>query len=139
MWESVARTPCERSRLGQLILRRREDVKLTSISSFGQYELVKGKWPGLAVVAILLLTLTSCAPGPNVQEGLAVRGGEIAGFWLGLWHGIIAPITFVISLFSDNVNVYEIHNNGNWYNFGFVLGAGVLLGGGGAGSRGRKG
>jgi hypothetical protein len=100
---------------------------------------VKGKWPGLAVVAVLLLlTLTSCAPGPNVQERVA-QGGEIAGFWLGLWHGIIAPITFVISLFSDNVNVYEIHNNGNWYNFGFVFGAGVLLGGGGAGSRKRKG
>jgi hypothetical protein len=105
--------------------------------AFGKDELV-GKWPGLAVVAVLVLTLTSCAPGPNIQEGVAVRGGEIAGFWLGLWHGIIAPITFVISLFSDNVNGYEIHNNGNWYNFGFVLGAGVLLGGGGAGSRGRK-
>jgi hypothetical protein len=101
-------------------------------------KLMKQKWLGLAVVAVLLLTLTSCAPGPNVQEGVAAQGGEIAGFWLGLWHGIIAPITFVISLFSDNVNVYEIHNNGNWYNFGFVLGAGVLLGGGGAGSRRRK-
>jgi len=100
---------------------------------------VKQKWPFVAVVAVVLLLLTSCAPGPNIQEGVASQGGEIAGFWLGLWHGIIAPITFVISLFSDNVNVYEIHNNGNWYNFGFVLGAGVLLGGGGAGSRGRKG
>ena len=49
------------------------------------------------------------------------------------------PITFFISLFNDTVNVYEIHNNGNWYNFGFVLGAGVSLGGGGAGSRGRRG
>lgn len=103
---------------------------------FGQYQPVKEKWP--AVVAVLLLTLTSCAPGPNVQEGAAAQGGDIAGFWLGLWQGIIAPITFVVSLFSENVNVYEIHNNGNWYNFGFVLGAGVLLGGGGAGSRGRK-
>ena len=100
---------------------------------------MRGKWAGLAVVAVLLLTLASCAPGSNVQEGVAAQGGEIAGFWLGLWHGIIAPITFVISLFSDTVNVYEIQNNGNWYNFGFVLGAGVLLGGGGAGSRGRKG
>ena len=90
------------------------------------------------VVILLLLGLTSCAPGPNVQEGVAAQGIDLAGFWLGLWHGIIAPITFVISLFSDTVNVYEIHNNGNWYNFGFVLGAGVLLGGGGAGSRGRK-
>jgi hypothetical protein len=94
----------------------------------------------MVVVAavVLLLTLTSCAPGPNVQEGVPAHGGEVAGFWLGLWHGIIAPITFVISLFNDNVNIYEIHNNGNWYNFGFVLGAGVLLGGGGAGTRARR-
>jgi hypothetical protein len=100
---------------------------------------MKEKWSGMAVVVILLLlAMTSCAPGPNVQEGVAAQGTDLAGFWLGLWHGIIAPITFVISLFSDTVNVYEIHNNGNWYNFGFVLGAGVLLGGGGAGSRGRK-
>lgn len=96
---------------------------------------MKGKWLGLALVVALLLALTSCAPGPNVQQGIADPGGEIAGFWLGLWHGIIAPITFVISLFTDTVDVYEVHNNGNWYNFGFVLGAGVLLGGGGAGSR----
>jgi len=100
---------------------------------------VKDKWPVLAVVAVLLLTLTSCAPGPNVQQGVPAQGGEIAGFWLGLWHGIIVPITFIVSLFSHNVNVYEIHNNGSWYNFGFVLGAGALLGGGGAGSRRRKG
>ena len=99
---------------------------------------MRGWWASLVVV-ILLLTLTACAPGANVEEGVAARGGEIAGFWLGLWHGIIAPFTFVVSLFRDNVNVYEIHNNGNWYNFGFVLGAGVLLGGGGAGSRGRRG
>jgi len=78
---------------------------------------------------VLLLTFTSCAPGPNVQEGVA-QGGEIAGFWLGLWHGVIAPITFVISLFSDTVNVYEIHNNGNWYNFGFVFGLSIVSGSG---------
>ena len=93
------------------------------------------RWPALAMGAVLLMLLASCAPGPNVQEGVAAQGGDIAGFWLGLWHGIIAPVTFVVSLFSEAVNVYEIHNNGNWYNFGFVLGAGVLLGGGGAGSR----
>lgn len=92
-------------------------------------------WPALV---LLLLTLSACAPGLSAQRGVADTVADIAGFWLGLWHGIIAPITFVVSLFSDTVNVYEGHNNGNWYNFGFVLGAGVLLGGGGAGSRGRK-
>jgi hypothetical protein len=112
--------------------------RLQSPEAVGEYRYVKGRWPFVVVTGVLLLAMASCAPGPNGQEGVA-QSGEIAGFWLGLWQGIIAPITFVISLFSDDVNVYEIHNNGNWYNFGFVLGAGVLLGGGGAGSRRRKG
>jgi hypothetical protein len=89
----------------------------------------------LFAVVLLALALTGCAPGPNDQRGIPDADGDRAGFWLGLWHGIIAPITFLISLFKDSINVYEIHNNGNWYNFGFVLGAGVLLGGGAAGSK----
>jgi hypothetical protein len=96
---------------------------------------VRRVWPAVLLVAVLMM---SCAPGPNTNEGIASAGGDVAGFWMGLWHGVIAPITFVVSLFSDTVNVYEVHNNGAWYNFGFVLGVGVLLGGGGAGSRGRK-
>jgi hypothetical protein len=31
--------------------------------------------------------------------------------------------------------VYEVHNSGNWYDFGFVFGAGILFGGGGIGSK----
>ena len=54
----------------------------------------------------------------------------MAGFWLGVWHGIIAPLTFIISLFTESVTLYEVHNNGAWYDFGFVLGAGILFGGG---------
>jgi hypothetical protein len=94
----------------------------------------RSKWmlPLLFCVALLLV---GCAAGPNSQESVAGRGGELAGFWLGLWHGIISPITFVISLFKDGVSIYEIHNNGNWYDFGFVLGAGILFGGGGASAR----
>jgi hypothetical protein len=57
--------------------------------------------------------------------------GRIAGFWLGLWHGFICPVTFIISLFSDKVHLYEVHNNGGWYNFGFLMGACMILGGGG--------
>ncbi|MFZ0625147.1 MAG: hypothetical protein WAN34_01460, partial [Acidimicrobiia bacterium] len=79
---------------------------------------------------LLALVLAACAAGANPEVGAAAEGGDVAGFWLGLWHGVIAPITFVISLFTDNVNLYEVHNNGNWYDFGFVLGAGILFGGG---------
>jgi hypothetical protein len=85
----------------------------------------------LAPVLLLccaLLALSACAAGPN--EAQADQG---AGFWLGLWHGLIAPITFIVSLFTENVNVYEVHNNGNWYDFGFMLGVMCAFSGGGAG------
>ncbi|MCP4228301.1 MAG: hypothetical protein GY773_33540 [Actinomycetia bacterium] len=87
------------------------------------------------VVLVLVLVVTSCAAGANSAVDVPSVDGEVAGFWLGLWHGIIAPITFVVSLFSDTVSVYEVHNTGGWYDFGFLLGAGVFLGGSGAGAR----
>jgi len=90
------------------------------------------------ILVLLLVVLSACAAGANPAVGAAAEGGDIAGFWLGLWHGFIAPVTFVISLFTDNVNLYEVHNNGNWYDFGFVLGAGILFGGGSRGARGAR-
>jgi hypothetical protein len=85
----------------------------------------------LAGLGILLL-LSSCAAGPNPAVG---SGEDPAGFWLGLWHGIILPVTFVISLFTDTVSVYEAVNDGNWYDFGFFLGVLIALGGGGSQAR----
>ena len=89
---------------------------------------------GAAVLAVALL-LSSCAAGPNPS----VDGGpEPAGFWLGLWHGLIIFFTFVISLFTDDVSVYEVVNNGNWYDFGFFLGVAIALGGSGGGAGARR-
>jgi hypothetical protein len=85
-----------------------------------------------AVVALLAVVLTGCAPGPNPQVGTTAANGATAGFWLGLWHGVIAPVTFAISLFNAEVGIYEVHNSGTWYDFGFVLGLGFLVGGSGA-------
>ncbi len=82
-----------------------------------------------------LLLLAACAPGPNASLGVLKPDDTVAGFWLGLWHGVITPITFVISLFTRNVNIYEVHNNGGWYNFGYVFGLLIALGGGGRGSK----
>ena len=84
------------------------------------------------------LVLAACAPGPNPDVGTPTADGSPAGFWLGLWQGIIVPVTFVISLFTDTVNIYEVHNNGNWYDFGFVLGLGLFVGGPFGASRGRR-
>jgi hypothetical protein len=80
----------------------------------------------------LCCTLCGCAASGNALKDSPSSDGSIAGFWLGLWHGIILPITFVVSLFRDGVNVYEVHNNGGWYNFGFLWGVIIILGGGGS-------
>ncbi len=75
-------------------------------------------------VVLLGVALAACAAGPNGLVHTANGAGHIAGYWRGVWHGIIAPCTFVISLFTDDVRIYEVHNNGGWYDFGF--GTGVL-------------
>jgi hypothetical protein len=79
-------------------------------------------------LALGVLLLAGCAAGPN--DVASVGTTHLAGFWLGLWHGLISPITFLVSLFNHDVNLYEVHNNGGWYNFGFILGASIIFGGG---------
>jgi hypothetical protein len=93
----------------------------------------------LALILVLVIFAVSCAPGPNDSEKTPNAAGRTAGFWLGIWHGLISPVTFVISIFSKNVRLYEVHNNGGWYNFGFVLGAGLFLSGGILGGKKRRG
>jgi hypothetical protein len=88
----------------------------------------------LGIAVILLATLAGCAPGPNELVKSPDEGGEVAGFWRGLWHGIIAPFAFVVSLFSDSVSMYEVHNNGGWYNLGFLIGVSIIFGGSGGGA-----
>lgn len=69
------------------------------------------------------------APGANELANSENQEGKVAGFWQGLWHGLMAPITFGISIFKEDVGVYEVHNNGKWYNFGFILGLMMIFGG----------
>jgi hypothetical protein len=64
---------------------------------------------GFALVCAGLLC--ACAAGLNNQVGTPNAEGTVAGFWLGLWHGAIAPITFVLSLFKPGIAIYEVHNS----------------------------
>ena len=79
----------------------------------------------LALVAGSALLLSGCADHVTFQNAAAHTP---VGFWYGLWHGMICPIAWLVSLFSDDVAIYAIYNNGGWYDFGFVLGAGILGG-----------
>ena len=86
----------------------------------------------LVLVLLLLNVLVACAPGPNQSKGTANEQGSVAGFWLGLWQGFIAPFVFVASLFKGNLSIYEVHNNGSWYNFGYLFGLACFFGGDGS-------
>ena len=84
----------------------------------------------LVVVLLVLGVLAGCASGPNPSKGTASEHRGVAGFWLGLWQGFIAPLVFVVSLFRRDLGIYEVHNNGAWYNFGYLFGLACFFGGG---------
>ena len=92
----------------------------------------------LAAVLLALLVLASCAPGINELTNVPSSTGVVANFWRGLWNGIIAPVTLVISFFDRNVQMYDPHNNGVGYNIGFFLGIAALFSGGAGGARTRR-
>jgi hypothetical protein len=82
----------------------------------------------LALVAIV--ALAACAHQPELPRFAAA---DAPGFFKGIWHGLIAPIAFVASVFSD-VRMYAFPNTGVWYDLGFLLGI-AAWGGGAAASR----
>ena len=79
----------------------------------------------LGLGVILALMLSACAAGPN--ELVDTVGSRL----LAARGGFISPITFLISLLQSNI--YEVQNNGNWYDFGFMLGVAAAFGGGAGG------
>ena len=75
----------------------------------------------LVITSISIILLTGCADTEIISQCLV---DNPSGFWYGLWHGMISPISFVISLFNDSVSIYDVNNTGGWYDFGFLLGIG---------------
>ncbi len=78
----------------------------------------------LAVLGLLLLC-TACTPGNE-----RFTADAPAGFWMGLWHGAISMISLIVHIFNRSVHMYELHNTGAWYDFGFLMGAVSVWGGG---------
>jgi hypothetical protein len=67
------------------------------------------------------------APGQNPMVNTTDSSGKTAGILLGIWHGIISPVTMVMSFVNENVQMYEVHNDGSQYNLGFLLGTGIIF------------
>lgn len=73
-------------------------------------------------------TVQLSAPGPNPLINQGDASGRIARAGAGLWHGIIAPITLILSFFNPDVQMYEVHNAGSEYDVGFLLGVALVFG-----------
>ncbi|CAL4865784.1 hypothetical protein MMA231_00020 [Asticcacaulis sp. MM231] len=69
-----------------------------------------------------LLLLTACAKRP-------MGGPNDPALVRGIIDGLFAPISFVLSLFSDTVRMYAFPNIGRWYDFGFLIGLSAWGGG----------
>jgi hypothetical protein len=73
------------------------------------------------------VTIQVNAPGTNPLVNTADAHGRVAGILLGLWHGIISPVTLVLSFVNQGVQMYEVHNDGSQYNLGFLLGVAIVF------------
>tara|TARA_B100002049_G_scaffold64142_1_gene46288 strand:- start:255 stop:548 length:294 start_codon:yes stop_codon:yes gene_type:complete len=82
---------------------------------------------------LLLAPLTALLSGCAHQVASAVTPAA-PGFLLGLWHGFIFPVAWVLSLFLPDIAIYAVPNNGGWYDFGYFVGI-VFLGVGARGTR----
>ena len=74
----------------------------------------------IILTALLILTLalvmTGCVPGDGAKDA-----ANPAGFFSGVWHGWIAPVSLILSLFNKDLSIYETFNNGLLYNIGYYM------------------
>lgn len=63
-----------------------------------------------------VIAMAGCFPG-----GAQYTAQRPAGFFSGIWHGWIAPLSLIVGLINPAVRVYEPSNTGWWYDFGFYM------------------
>ena len=68
------------------------------------------------LVLTVLVSFAGCVPG----DGKHTEANP-AGFFWGIWHGWIAPISLIWGLFDSAIRLYEPHNTGWWYDAGFYI------------------
>lgn len=92
----------------------------------------------ILIFSLCVIASTSfggCFPGNGVYTN-----DSPAGFFSGIWHGWIAPISLTTGFFNDEIRIYETNNTGWWYDFGYYIA--VISGFGGIAffrKRGKKG
>jgi hypothetical protein len=83
----------------------------------------------IALSAVFLLALGGCIAGSHESQH-AAAGGLLSQLLLGLWHGVIAPVTLIVEVVNAlaphvlpwPARLYEVKATGVAYDVGFYLG-----------------
>lgn len=70
----------------------------------------------VVLLTLMVFALTGCVPGDG-----KITSEDPAGFFWGVWHGWIAPVSLILGLFDHDIRVYEVINTGWWYDLGFYI------------------
>lgn len=83
---------------------------------------MKAKKVAIGLILLFCITsLYSCAPNGYVSSQ--------AGFFSGIWHGMIIVFSIIGKIFGADLGIYAEHNTGFTYWLGFILGIGAFGGG----------
>ena len=82
-----------------------------------------------AGAALVLLALAACVAG-SAESQQAASGSALSQVFLGLWHGIIAPVTLIVELVNHffphlvpwSAKFYESRGTTFIYDLGFYFG-----------------
>jgi hypothetical protein len=82
-----------------------------------------------AAACVALLALAACVAG-SPDAAHAAAGGWVSQFFLGLWHGLIGPVTLIVEIINRfaphllpwKTHLYETSASGVAYDAGFYLG-----------------
>jgi hypothetical protein len=70
---------------------------------------------------IMALFLFALVVGCGFVGPESILSYDPPGFFVGIWHGLLAPYTLVIRIFLD-IRMYAIPNSGWLYDCGFLIG-----------------
>ena len=78
------------------------------------------------LVAVKVIVLTAMAVALGFVQGWASAGtykpDHVAGFRLGLLHGMLMPAALPALLLGQDVPIYAPNNSGRSYNMGYIFG-----------------
>lgn len=106
----------------KILLKNRLAMSLqrsSTMSNRGRYTLIA------AIVAVVVVVLVVCVWSLvwYFQNGVPhTYPTTHTNIWWGFIHGSTLIPTFIWSLFHHDVTIYQSPNNGNWYNWGYVIG-----------------